>query len=223
MKAFFILFLFSAILPSRGFAQVTYADLAVEGSLDTAKKCQKSLRKIYLSGSDLSSEIVKKMAIPLREWSSRKFPVGGTFYHYTDHPSYGDTIPRRDYDSIFRFFKTRPLFGCCGTMFAAGMYFANEPVSSKDYGKHLVVLNMKPSMEMIDGTLIQWPQIMAELKKNGFGEAVNNCDDLRALVLEDSGVDMIYYFHAIRPEGKFPWFILLNSRSILDSHFEMGK
>lgn len=222
-QLFIGLMLFVMLYSQTGYSQILYSDLAILSKLGSNPECQKSLKKLYSKNGNLSSETIKKMIIPLMDWSSTKFSVQHYFYHYTDNTSASVSIPERDFDKIFSFFKQRPLLGCCGTMFAAGMYFANEPVSSRDYGKHLMELKLSPNTPVIDGTLINWPEVVSELQKRDLKEPLKNCSfDLRALILEDSGVDLIYYFHAPRPEGKFPWFILLNSRSIIDGRFTIN-
>jgi hypothetical protein len=209
-----LLICFIACISISSFAgPLTYKDLALNEELNVPSDCGKLLKQHYEAGNDLSSENIRQQIVLLSNWPKEKgFSISPVFYNYNDVEAYAKVAAASSYDDIFQFFKRRPLIGCCKTMFNGGIYLANDAVSSRQYGHHLLELELSSATHVIDEGTISWRKVNEDLEQRGFGALLKACDwNLRALILEDSGVQLVFYMKYL---NKYPWFILLNSSPI---------
>lgn len=171
--------------------------------------------------------------------STGKVKINGyDFYHYTNQQVTGAALypkmanreeaeklirQNNGYETIFKYLKKKELYGCCGADFPAGLYIAEDNFTSSDYGNWRLVLELSPETKVFRTTLagdllppLSWDQVQNELAKKS-EEVAAACDfeELKPLVLEDSGVDIVSY-----GGGDGSWFVMLNSRSITKSRFE---
>jgi len=187
--------------------------------LALSSECQDTLKTHYESGKTLAVKSIQLMAHNLESYNTDK-EFGrelqhNYFFHYTDHP-YDNKDRTLDPKEIFSYYKVRSLYQFGTNAFGAAIYIANDPYSSKEFGKYLVRLKLASNAKVLhhhDLIKIDWDKIDKDL-----GPISDVCDIeyLKPIIVEDSNIDVIkytnYYSHAI-------WLQLLNSRSILEAKF----
>ena len=218
MKKFLLiifLFTYTAVTYSQS-KYIKYSSLI--DSLQVTKSCRLSLEKHYNSGNNLYLEEVSNLKISLDDLSNR---IGysldnGDYYHYTNH-IYSDVDRDLTDEDIFPFYKGRYLRGVGLFTFVAAIYISYDSKSSRQFGDYLIRFKIKSDAKVVtynDLQKVDWNKI-----ESRFNSVFSQCSvlDLEPLILEDSGVDLVWYMKA--GPDKDRWFQLLNFRSVKRAQF----